>query len=120
MQPHLFESGNGEYYATLLRQNAPLAFGSDAAMVDMNPLLGIHAAVNAGDESITVYDAVLAYTLGSAFAEFQEKEKGTIELGKLADFVILSDDIFSIEPAKIRSASVVMAVTDGKVAFESK
>ena len=117
MQPHLFEYGNGEYYETLLLQNTVLAFGSDAAMVDLNPLLGIHAAVNAPTESISVYDAVRAYTLGSAFAEFQEKEKGTIEPGKLADFVILSDDIFIVERSRIKEAKVVRTFVDGREVF---
>ena len=120
MQPHLFEFGNGEFYATLLRQNAPLAFGSDAAMIDLNPLLGIHAAVNAEAEAISVYDAVRAYTVGSAFAEFQEKEKGTIEPGQLADFVILSDDIFTVEPTGIRYVTIVKTIVDGRVVFESE
>lgn len=118
MQPYLFHNGTGGYYATLLRQNAVLAFGSDAAMTDLDPLLGIHSAVNTGTDRISVYDAVRAYTFGSAFAEFREKQKGTIEPGKLADFVILSDDIFTIEPVKIRDVKVAMTVVDGKVVYE--
>jgi predicted amidohydrolase YtcJ len=117
MQPQLFEYSEGEYYGTLLRQNTSLAFGSDAAMIDLNPLLGIHTATNAGSEAISVYEAVRAYTVGSAFAEFQEKEKGTIEPGKLADFVILSDDIFTVDRSKILDAKVLRTFVDGREVF---
>ena len=72
MQPFLFEGSDGSRYGTLLKQNAAVAFGSDASMVDLNPLFGIHAAVTS-DEPISVYDAVRAYTVGSAYAEFKEK-----------------------------------------------
>lgn len=119
MQPHLFHGGSGGYYATLLGQKTRLAFGSDAAITDFNPLLGIHAAVNAGAESLSVYDAVYAYTVGSAYAEFQEKEKGTIEVGRLADFVILSDDIFTVSPTRIRDATVVLTSVNGRIVYGS-
>ena len=120
MQPHLFEGGNGESYSSLLKLGTSIAFGSDAAITDFNPLLGIHAAVNGGPESISVYEAVRAYTLGSAYAEFQEKEKGTIEIGKLADFVILSDDIFTAEKSQIRHAKVLTTVVEGRIVYQLK
>jgi len=102
----------------LMKQKARVAFGSDASMIDLNPLLEIEAAVNAGSESVSVYDAVRAYTLGSAFAEFRENEMGTIEVGKLADFVILSDDIFTIDTNSIRNATVAATIVDGKIVFQ--
>lgn len=117
MQPHLFYGSNGGYYASLVKQKASLAFGSDAAITDFNPILGVHAAVNAGAESISVYDAVRAYTRGSAYAEFREAEKGTIEIGKLADFVILSDDIFAVPIAGIRLAHVTTTCIGGRIVF---
>jgi predicted amidohydrolase YtcJ len=117
MQPHLFNGGSGGYYASLLRSRTTIALGSDAAITEMDPLLGIHAAVNAGSESISVYEAVRAYTVGSAYAEFQEKRKGMIEVGKLADFVILSDDIFSADVSSIRSINVLTTVIGGKVVY---
>jgi predicted amidohydrolase YtcJ len=119
MQPHLFNGGSGGYYGSLLKQRTWVAFGSDAAITDLNPILGIHAAVNAGDESISVYEAVRAYTVGSAYAEFQEKQKGTTEVGKLADFVILSDDIFGIDSEEIFKATVAMTIVNGALIFES-
>ena len=66
-----------------------------------------------------VFEAVRAYTFGSAYAEFQEKEKGTIEAGKLADLVILSEDIFGIEPARIRNVRVLLTVVSGNVVYDS-
>ena len=119
MQPHLFTNSSGGYYSSLLKLNTQIAFGSDAAITDLDPSLGIHGAVNAGGESISVYQAVRAYTFGSAYAEFQEKEKGTIEIGKLADFVILSEDIFSIDSLKIRNVSVEVTVVDGRIVHQT-
>lgn len=120
MQPHLFNRSSGGHYATLLKLNTQVAFGSDAAITDFDPLLGIYAAVTAGSDAVSVYDAVRAYTLGSALAEFQEKEKGTIEVGKLADLVILSDDIFSVRPDAIVGTRVEVTVVGGRVVYESK
>jgi predicted amidohydrolase YtcJ len=57
--------------------------------------------------------------MGSAYAEFQEKEKGSITPGKLADMVLLSDDIFSIAPEKIRDTHVVKTIVGGKLVFDS-
>jgi predicted amidohydrolase YtcJ len=119
MQPFLFSGSSDSRYGTLLRKKALIAFGSDAPMVDFDPLLGIHAAVNAGPESVSVYEAVRAYTVGSAYAEFQEKHKGTLERGRLADFVILSDDVFAMEPRTIGTARVVLTVVGGRVVYQS-
>src|SRR5205085_2159060 len=89
------------------------AFGSDWTVAPLDPVLGIYAAAtrrtldgkNPGgwipEQKITVEEAVRAYTVGSAYAEFAENVKGTITPGKLADMVILSDDIFKIDPVEI-------------------
>ena len=69
------------------------------------------------EQIISVEEAVRAYTVGSAFAEFQEKEKGTISPGKLADFVMLSHDIFKIDPAEIENVKVLATVMDGRVVY---
>lgn len=118
MQPHLF--WGGEPYRSLLRSGAVLAFGSDAPITELNPLYGIHAAVNRGSaaERLSVSEAVYAYTVGSAYAEFQEDEKGSLTAGKLADLIILSDDIFLIEPEKIRNARVLMTIVDGRIVYD--
>lgn len=118
MQPHLFYGG--EPYRDLLASGAVLAFGSDASITDFNPLYGIHAAVNYGEHAISVEEAVRAYTVGSAYAEFQEDVKGTISIGKLADMIVLSDDIFNVNPDEIRKARVLITIVDGKIVYESE
>lgn len=119
-------------FRTLLDMGAVLAFGSDSPVASLNPLLGIHAAVTrqTGDgknpngwipeQKITVDEAVRAFTHGSAYAEFQDNVKGTLEIGKLADFVILSEDIFTIDPVKIRDVKVLITILSGNVVFEMK
>lgn len=116
MQPHLFGARSDDFRA-ILDSGATLAFGSDASITDFDPLLGIHAAVNSDSRSVTVDEAVRAYTLGSAYAEFQEKEKGTLGVGKLADLVVLSHDIFVIDRDRIKKTRVVMTIIGGKVVF---
>src|SRR5207245_10875821 len=62
------------------------------------------------EQKLTVPEAVEAYTMGSAYAEFQDKEKGSITPGKLADMVLVSDDLFTIAPAKIREVKVLKTI----------
>jgi predicted amidohydrolase YtcJ len=62
---------------------------------------------------------VQAYTMGSAYAEFQDQEKGSITPGKLADMVIVNDDIFQIDPVKIRDVKVTKTIVGGKVVWEA-
>lgn len=117
-------------FRALLDSGAVLAFGSDSPVAPLNPLFGVYAAVTRRtlddknpngwipEQKISVEETVRAFTWGSAYAEFQENVKGTLEPGKLADFVILSDDIFTIDPVKIRDAKVLVTVVDGKVVFQ--
>ena len=117
MQPILFSDGDD--YRKMLDSGAALAFGADAPMRGFDPLEGIYAAVNAGGKrGLTVEEAVYAYTMGAAFAEFQEKEKGSIAVGKLADLVVLSDDIFA-ENADLKAADVVITVAGGRIVYEN-
>ena len=122
MQPALFfdeNSGSNDDYRKMLDSGAKIAFGADAPMRGLNPLDGVHAAVNAGgSRGITVEEAVYAYTMGAALAEFQEKEKGSIEVGKLADLVILSSNIFA-EKVDIRASGVSLTVVNGRVVYEN-
>ncbi len=121
MQPALFfseASGSSDDYRRLLDSGIQIAFGADAPMRGLDPLEGIHAAVNAGGKrGLTVEEAVYLYTMGAAYAEFQEKEKGSIEVGKLADVIMLSQDLFTVESKSIRSVTVVMTILDGKVVY---
>nr|MBA2736978.1 amidohydrolase [Pyrinomonadaceae bacterium] len=119
-------------FRTLLDSGATLAFGTDWYVAPLNPMLGIHAAVTRQtldgknpngwipEQKISVEEAVRAYTGGSAYAEFQETVKGTISVGKLADFVILSDDIFKINPNAINKTKVLATIVAGKVIYENK
>ena len=119
-------------FRTLLDSGAVLAFGSDSPVAPLNPLYGVYAAVTRRtlddknpngwipEQKITVEETVRAFTWGSAYGEFQEHLKGTLEPGKLADFVIVSDDLFTIDPVKIRDAKIILTVVDGRVAFEAK
>jgi predicted amidohydrolase YtcJ len=119
-------------FRTLLDSGGLLAFGSDSPVAPLNPIWGVYAAVTRRtlddknpngwlpEQKISVDETVRAFTWGSAYAEFQENVKGTIEAGKLADFVILSDDIFTIDPVKIRDARVMLTVVNGKVVYEAK
>jgi predicted amidohydrolase YtcJ len=119
-------------FRSLLDAGANIAFGTDWYVAPLNPMLGVYAAVTRRtlddknpngwipEQKISVEEAVRAYTYGSAYAEFQEHAKGTIAPGKLADLVILSDDIFTINPANIRSTKVTTTIVDGKIVFESK
>jgi hypothetical protein len=119
-------------FRSLLDAGATLAFGSDWTVAPISPLLGIYAATtrrtldgkNPGgwipEQKISVEEAVRAYTTGSAYAEFAENSKGTLTPGKLADLVILSADIFRIDPVEIEKAKVLTTIMDGRIVYEAK
>lgn len=119
-------------FRSLLDSGATLAFGTDWTVAPLNPILSIYAAVTRRtldgknpkgwipEQKISVEEAVRAYTVGSAFAEFQENVKGTITPGKLADLVILSRDIFQIDAKEIEKANVLMTLLDGRVVYEAR
>jgi predicted amidohydrolase YtcJ len=118
-------------FRTFLDHGVRLAFGTDWDVAPLNPLLGLYAAVTRAtldgknpngwfpEQKLTVTEAVEAYTMGSAYAQFQEKEKGSITAGKLADMVLLSNDIFSIMPEKIRDVKVEKTILGGKVIWDA-
>lgn len=125
------QRAKGTYaFRSLLDAGAMLAFGSDWFVAPMEPMMGIYAAVTrrtldgkrpqgwVPEQKITVAEAVRAYTMGSAYASFDEKIKGSIEPGKLADLAVLSTDIFKINPIEIEKAKVVMTIFDGKVIYD--
>ena len=116
-------------YRSLLDAGAVLAFGSDWPVAPMVPLMGIYGAVTRRtldgknpngwipEQKISVAEAVHAYTVAAAYAEYEETIKGSIEPGKLADLVVLSEDIFHIDPVEIENTRVDMTIFDGKIIF---
>jgi predicted amidohydrolase YtcJ len=116
-------------FRTFLNHGVRLAFGTDWPVAPLSPMWTIYAAVTRAtldgknpdgwvpEQKLSVAEAVEAYTLGSAYAEFQEKEKGSITPGKLADFVVVSDDIFKIPPAAIRNVKVEATYVGGKLVY---
>ncbi len=119
MQPWLFNGTNPLVYKRHLELGTRLAFGSDASIVELDPLLGIYAAAQ-GPGAMSMEEAVRAYTIGAAFAEFQENTKGTIKTGFLADLVVLSGDIYEIAQRRRDGARVLITILGGKVVYESK
>lgn len=119
-------------FRTLLDNGGVLAFGSDSPVAPLNPIWGVYGSVTRRtldeknpngwipEQKISVDETVRAFTWGSAYAEFQENLKGTLEVGKLADFVILSDDIFSIDPPKIRDVKVLKTFVNGRLVYEMR
>jgi predicted amidohydrolase YtcJ len=118
-------------FRTFLNHGVRLALGTDWDVAPLNPMLTVYAAVtratldgkNPGgwfpEQKLTVPETVEAYTMGSAFAEFQDKEKGSITADKLADMIILSDDIFKIDPVKIRDVKILKTIVGGKLVYDA-
>jgi predicted amidohydrolase YtcJ len=118
-------------FRTFLDHGVRLAFGTDWDVAPLNPLFGLYAAVTRAtldgknpkgwfpEQKLTLAEAVEAYTMGSAYAEFQENEKGSITAGKLADMVLLSDDIFAIAPEKIREVKVEKTILGGRLIWDA-
>ena len=119
-------------FRSLLDSGAKLAFGTDWTVAPLNPILTVYAAVTrrtldgknpkgwVPEQKISVEEAIRAYTMGSAYAEFQENVKGSITAGKLADLVILSRDIFKIDSKEIENVKVTLTMVDGRVVYEER
>jgi hypothetical protein len=118
-------------FRTFLDHGVRLAFGTDWSVAPLNPMLTLYAAVTRAtldgknpkgwfpEQKLNIGEAIEAYTMGSAYAEFQEKEKGSITPGKLADMVLLSDDVLNIDPVKIRDVKVLNTWVGGKQTFDA-
>jgi len=119
-------------YRSLLISGAVVAFGTDWPVAPLNPLYGIYASVTRQtvdgknpngwipEEKISVEDAIKCYTLNAAYASFEEKIKGSIEVGKLADLIVLSDDILTIDPETIKDVVIEMTVFNGEIVYEKR
>jgi hypothetical protein len=106
-------------YRSLIDAGVPLSFGSDIpGEATCDPLLHIHYAVNReGPERVSAEEALRCYTTGSAYAEFMENRKGRLAPGMLADFAVLSDDLLSVPPERIRNIRVLETVVGGKSVY---
>jgi len=110
-------------FRTLMKEGLVVASGSDCPVENISPLLGIWAAVARKsnlEESLTAEEALKTYTVNAAYVSFDEDKRGTIEVGRLADFTVLSDDLSSIPPDRIKDVAVEMTVVDGKVVYARK
>ena len=119
-------------FRELLDSNVVLAFGSDWTVAPLNPMEGLKAAVTrqtldgkhpsgwVPEQKISLEEAIRAFTVGSAYAEFQDHVKGSLTPGKLADLVLLDCDIFKIDPVQIDKVKVTMTIVDGKVVWEAR
>jgi predicted amidohydrolase YtcJ len=117
-------------YRSLLDTGAVLSFGSDWTVAPLDPLSGIYGAVtrstldgkNPGgwipEQKITLEEAIKGYTLSAAFTEFSEEIKGSIDVGKLADIVVLDQNLFEIPPEEILNTEVVMTILDGEIIYQ--
>ena len=112
---------------SLLDAGVNIAASSDAPVIEPNPLIGIYAAVSrradsgetiGGSEGVSAYEALKMYTLGGAYASFQEADKGSIEVGKLADFTLLDQDPTSVETEQIPRIKVTMTIIGGRVVWQ--
>jgi predicted amidohydrolase YtcJ len=117
-------------WAEFLRRGVLLAFGSDYPVEPVTPFRGLYAALTRMSEDgkktyypaekLNIEQAIAAYTTGGAFAEFAEKQKGKLEPGMLADFVVLDQDITAVPPLKILETKVLRTVVGGKTVYEAK
>jgi predicted amidohydrolase YtcJ len=129
------ERSKGAYaFKSIHASGAMLCFGTDwpgtsASEYPINPLLGLYAAVtrqttsgkpDAGwfpDERINIRDAIKAYTYNTAYANFEEKIKGSIEVGKFADLTVLSKNLLQVPPKELLTTEVVYTIVNGKIVY---
>ncbi|HNV29352.1 MAG TPA: amidohydrolase family protein, partial [Cyclobacteriaceae bacterium] len=118
-------------WSAMLKSNAHLVYSSDwPACIDINPIRGIHVAVNRRtpdgfpeggwivENKISMAQAMKAYTSAGAYSSFEENLKGQIKAGQLADIIVFSQDLFTIDPMKTHETKVVLTVFDGKVIYK--
>lgn len=121
----MYEKRLGERYketnpfSKYLEKGLRLIGGSDSDVTELNPLLGIHTAVNhpKRGSGISIYEALRMFTYNSQYSVFKENEKGTLEVGKIGDFVVLDRDLFEIDPLTIKDINVLKTYKDGKCIY---
>ncbi|MCT4620072.1 MAG: amidohydrolase [Marinisporobacter sp.] len=117
-------------FKTMYDLGIKVSGGSDAPVVDFNPFENIYSAVVRKDlnlmpseaylpkEKLSVTEALKAFTINGAYSSFEEKIKGSLEVGKLADLVVLSEDIFNINENKIKDIYAAITIVDGKIVYK--
>jgi predicted amidohydrolase YtcJ len=117
-------------FRAFLENNVPICFGSDWFVAPLSPLWGIYAAVTRAtldgkrpggwvpEQKISVAQAIHAYTMGNAYAAFEENLKGSLAPGKLADLTVLSANLFEVAPEKIKDVAVEMTILGGRVVYQ--
>jgi predicted amidohydrolase YtcJ len=110
-----------DMWRTLLDDGAVLAWGTDWPVSDINPMLNLHRLVTRYPEQrLSMEEAIKYYTYGGAYACFQEENRGTIEVGKLADMVVFSKDLLEIAPEEILDTEVLYTVLGGKIVYQAE
>src|SRR5258706_4398047 len=119
-------------FRTFLDHGVRLALGTDWNVAPLHPMLTLYAATtratldgkNPGgwfpEQELTITESIEAYTMRSAYAEFQDDVKGSIVRGKLADMVLLSDDVLTIDPVKVRNVKVLETWVGGKLVYDAR
>ncbi len=119
-------------FRSLIDAKSKIVFGSDWPVAPATPLEGIYAAVTRRtlddknpngwfpEQKITVEEALKAYTIDAAYSSFDEKIKGSLEKGRLADLVVLDQNIFTVAPEAIKDVKVILTMVGGKTVFEKK
>lgn len=124
-------AARGWPWQSIQKSGGILAFGSDWPVVTLSPWPGLQTAITRQttegkpeggwipSERLSMADAIRGYTLNAAFAGHREKDEGSLEVGKLADFIAVSQDLFKIDPARIGDTQVLLTVVGGRVAYRS-
>ena len=109
-----------DMWKTLLNNGAVLAWGTDWPVSPLNPMENLYQLVTRyyEEERLTMDEAIKYYTFGPAYASFEEDIKGSLEVGKLADMVVLSKDLFTIPPQEILKTEVLWTILGGKIVYE--
>lgn len=110
-------------FKTLMKEGVTVISGSDCPVENISPVLGIWAATartSFPKESLTLEEALKTYTLNAAYASFDEDKRGSIEVGKLADLTMLSQDLSDMPADKIRELSVELTIVNGKIVYSKK
>ena len=112
-------AGKVDPVRSLLRPGLLVAGGSDSTVTPLGPLIGVHAAVNHSNpaERVSVQHALELYTINAARVAFEEQDKGSLEAGKLGDFVVLTDDPFQVDSSLIKDIPIEMTVVGGRMAY---